>query len=143
MNKSFVKAFAAILLFGVLVIAFFDGRLGDFCGAATTAGVEQIEAEALKNPKVKKAEAFIYGDIAVIAVRTDAIYFASENAALKETIKNAVLRAGFREVYVTKDSDIFLKIAEADAAYSKNRSNTEYSNAKMNILDIVKKRNGA
>ncbi|MDR3264310.1 MAG: YhcN/YlaJ family sporulation lipoprotein [Clostridiales bacterium] len=101
---------------------------------------DELQAAALQNPKVKKAEAFVSGDVAVIALRCEAIYFHSENVKLRADIERRVSVMDIGKVYVTTDTDIFLKIAAANAAYAESKSGAEYIKAKENILKTVTER---
>jgi catabolite regulation protein CreA len=144
------------LIFTVFLIAFFSiCGYNDYVSANSTISdaekienfaenreitVEDLKQAAFENPKVKKVEAYIYGDSAVIAIRCDAVFFRSENLAICGEIKKKVEKKGFREVYATKDTDIFFKISEMEKTYKKNGNASEYAKTKESILKKVRER---
>ncbi|MDR1905861.1 MAG: YhcN/YlaJ family sporulation lipoprotein [Clostridiales bacterium] len=136
--KKYIVAFCLSLVFFFAYTRIDVPTLKIYCASALS--VNELENVAIENPKVKKARAFIYGDVAVVAIKSQAIFFRSENVSLKNDIKRRVLDIGLRDVYVTTDTDIFFKIDEANRAYEQNKSNVEYSHAKASILQIVKSR---
>ncbi|MDR3293379.1 MAG: YhcN/YlaJ family sporulation lipoprotein [Clostridiales bacterium] len=102
---------------------------------------EQRASElALSAPKVQRAEVFVYGDIAVVAVRCNAVFFRSENLRILNGIRDALLESGFREAYVTKDAELFYKMARAREEFEKSSSSAQYNEEKKKLLAIVKER---
>ncbi|MDR2046899.1 MAG: YhcN/YlaJ family sporulation lipoprotein [Clostridiales bacterium] len=98
---------------------------------------------ALESPEVHGAAAYVYGDTAVIAVKCGAVFFRSENLAICGGIKKRVSDMGFREVYVTKDIDVYTAIAEAEKKYNAKKNEKDYAAMKESVLKKVKEREGA
>jgi hypothetical protein len=110
------------------------------CAESAAVTVDGLKKIAFENPKVRRVEACVRGNAAVIAIRCDAVFFRSENLAICDEIRKKAERAGLSEVCVTKDTGIFFKIAEAEKTFAKNGNKTEYIKAKESIFKAVKGR---
>lgn len=108
--------------------------------AAEEERIKDLAAIIEAHEKVKKAEIMICGETAVAAIRCDAIYFRSENQAVKRDIAKILKDEGFTEVFVTKDQDIFLKLSDLRQNPAGKSRGGGYAEAKKDILKTVKER---
>ncbi|MGI6700959.1 MAG: YhcN/YlaJ family sporulation lipoprotein [Christensenellales bacterium] len=100
-----------------------------------------VESLINSDSKVIDAECLVVGDMVVIAVKTEPLFFRSDRIRLIEKLKSDVKsRYDVSEVMITFDRDIYYKISKIDMLIAEGLTEEQLRSDIIALVETVKSR---